>query len=415
MNLMRLSAIAAVVCVAVSACVAEESKTIDSMDDPALWKTNQQDRITFSADPAPKVGQGALHLDSQVATTFAIVYRLLEPDAGWDDYDGFAFWVKGDGSKHFGCMRIQAGAWGRAWLGNFPLKDTEWHEVKLAWKDLTPSDAATPELGDAEGFKPGNINLVAFGKSWNFSTRHERPKLAFSIDELRLVKGIKSNRPRRKIASFPPLATVVRKMKAGDAVTILALGDSLTWGTSAGGNSFAYPAVLGDMLRKHYRNDKISIVNRAIGGSTTAKGRQWLNRDVRGVEADLITILFGFNEMARKPEDRASRTKAFTRNIVNYAEEVAGVMKRAPACLVIATVPGRRSHWETLDCYAEGLRELGRKHPNLAVADANAYFKAMGQEKYASLMADEAHPGKQGQREMAKVLFRTITGEEPPE
>jgi len=312
-------------------------------------------------------------------------------------------------------MRIQAGSWNRAWLGNFPLKDTDWHEVKLGWKDLTPAGASTPELGDAEGFKPGNINLIAFGKSWNFNTRHERPKLAFSIDEIRLVKGIKDNRPRRKIEEFPALTSVVGRMKAGEAVTILALGDSLTWGTSAGGNRFAYPALLGAMLRKRYRNDRINIVNRAIGGSTTAKGRQWLNRDVRGVEADLITIMFGFNEMARKPQERASRTKAFTRNIINYAEEVAGVMKQAQACILIATVPGRDKHWETLDCYAEGVRELGRKHPNLTVADANAHFKAMGRKKYASLMADEAHPNKEGQREMATVLFRTITGEQPPD
>ncbi len=194
--------------VAVVACA--QTKVIDSMDDVALWKTNHKDnRITFSADPQPKEGQGALHLDSQVATTFAIIYRRFKPDVDWNSYDGFVFWVKGDGSKHFGCMRIQAGSWNKAWLGNFPLKDTNWHEVKLAWRDLVPASAWTPELGAAEGFKPGDLDLIAFGKSWNFNPKHQRPKLAFSIDNLRLVKGIQPDRARAKIEEFPPVATVV--------------------------------------------------------------------------------------------------------------------------------------------------------------------------------------------------------------
>ena len=64
----------------VAAVACAQTKVIDSMDDIALWKTNHTDnRITFSADAQPKEGQGAVHLDSQVATTFAIIYRRLKP------------------------------------------------------------------------------------------------------------------------------------------------------------------------------------------------------------------------------------------------------------------------------------------------------------------------------------------------
>jgi len=393
-----------------------QTKVVDSMDDAALWKSNHKDnRITFTADPRPKEGQGAVRFDSQVPGTFAICYRTFTPDASWNDYDGFAFWVKGDGSEHFGCMRIQAGNWNKAWLGNFPLKDTGWHEVKLAWGDLTPAGTGTPELGTADGFRPADVNLIAFGKSWNFNTKHERPKLAFSIDDLRLVKGIQPNRPRKKIDTFAAVGTVAARMKAGNPVTILALGDSITWGTSVGGNANAYPALLGEMLRKHYGNDGIKIVSRAIGGSTTAKGRQWLNRDVRGVESDLITIMFGFNEMPGKPDERETATKAFTGNLINYAEEAAGVMKAAPACVLLATIPGNDKHWESLDCYAEGVRGLGRTHPNITVADVNAHFKKMGFDKFKTFMADGAHPNREGQREMAKVVFEAITGVAPGE
>ena len=412
---MRRAAWCLVLCLAVSAADAQ-TKVVDTMDDVAAWKSNHTDkRITMSADEAPREGKGAVRFDSQVATTFAICYRLMPPDPAWNEYDGFVFWVKGDGSDHFGCIRLQAGSYNRAWVGNFPLKNTEWHEVKLAWKDFVPAGIGVPELGDADGYRPGDVNLLAFGKSWNFTTKHERPKLAFSIDDLRLVKGIQPNRPRKTLDTFPAVGTVVARMKAGEAVTVLALGDSITWGTSAGGNDHAYPAVLGAMLRRHYGNEKITVVSRAIGGSTTAKGRQWLNRDVRGVEADLVTVMFGFNEMPGKPEERETKTKAFTANLVTYLEEVAGVMKAAPACVLLATLPGNDKHWESLDGYAEGVRGLGKEHPNVTVADVNAHFKQMGFEKFRTFMADGAHPNREGQRELAVVVFEAITGEKPKE
>jgi hypothetical protein len=108
-------------------------------------------------------------------------------------------------------------------------------------------------------------------------------------------------------------------------------------------------------------------------------------------------------------------TKAFTANLVNYAEEVAGVMKQAPACVLLATIPGNGKHWESLDCYAQGVRALGKQHPNVTIADINAHFKAMGFDKFRTLMADGAHPNRDGQRQVAEVVFEAITGEKPKE
>lgn len=402
-------------CVSVSSTAAQ-TRTVDSMDDISAWKSNHPDnRITISADPKPTEGKGAVRFESQVGTLFAICCRLFKPDETWNRFDGLAFQVKGDGSANFGCIRLQAGSYDKAWVGNFPLKDTAWHEVRLAWKDFVPAGLGVAKLGDADGFKPGDINLIAFGKSWNFTTKHEQPKLAFSIDDLRLVSAIRPDRPRVNIAECPAVSTVVARMKARQSVTLLALGDSITWGTSVRGNANAYPALLGGMLRKYYGYDGITVVSAAIGGSTTSKGRQWLHRDVRGIEADLVTVMFGFNEKTTQREERDVRTKAFTANLVLYLEEVAGVMKRPPACVVLATIPGNGEHWETLDCYAEGVRALGKSHPNLTVADVNGHFKRMGFDRFKTLMADGAHPNVQGQREMAKVVFEAITGDKAPE
>ena len=413
--MMRRTLYCLVLCVTASSASAQ-TKMVDSMDDISAWKSNHTDsRITINADPEPKEGKGAVHFDSQVATLFAIGCRLFTPDQTWSRFDGLAFQVKGDGSTNFGCIRLQAGSYERAWVGNFPLQDTAWHEVRLAWKDLVPASLGVAELGDADGCRPGDVNLIAFGKSWNFTTKHEQPKLAFSIDDLRLTSGISPDRPRINIDACPAVSTVAARMKAHQSVTLLALGDSITWGTSAGGNANAYPVLLGQMLKKHYGYDGVTVVSAAIGGSTTSKGRQWLHRDVRGIEADLVTVMFGYNEKTTKPEEREMRTKSFLANLVLYLEEVGGVMKRPPACVVLATIPGNGEHWETLDCYAEGVRALGKAHPNLTVADVNGHFKQMGFDRFKTLMADGAHPNVQGQREMAKVVFEAITGDKAPE
>jgi lysophospholipase L1-like esterase len=153
------------------------------------------------------------------------------------------------------------------------------------------------------------------------------------------------------------------------------------------------------------------VVNAAIGGSTTGKGRQWMLRDVAGVRADLVTIMFGYNEQP-SAGDVAGSSREWMGRMVTYLEEVAGTMDRPPACVMLATIPGRDEHWQTLDPYAQAVRDFAAGHPNVTVADVNAHFKAMGKEAYQPLMGDEAHPNDAGQMEMAKVVFEAMAGQE---
>ena len=251
------------------------TRLIDSLDDLSGWKCEQdKSSIAIAPDDQPREGKSAMQVSVKAGKIYAIAYRLAKADPEWDRFDGLSFWVKGDGSDNYGCLRMQAGKWDVAWVANFPLKDTAWHRVGLAWGDFVPASATIPPLGSAQGFKPGDINLVAFGKSWNFNTSHKSPEITFSIDELSLETGLRASRPSVGIDKFPSPSTVLGKLKSGKSVTILALGDSITWGTNVGGNANSYPALLGKMLADHFRNDKITVINKAIGGSTTAKGRQ---------------------------------------------------------------------------------------------------------------------------------------------
>jgi lysophospholipase L1-like esterase len=401
---------------AVHALPLPPERVIDTMDDPDAWRVSGGRKpgvVTRAPCEGATPGSGAVKISVKKDAIFGIALRVFRPTVTWNSFAGLSFRLKGDGSDNWGCIRVQAGSFGRAWVGNFPLKDTRWHEVRLAWGDLVPVSHTLPALGGADGHKPRDLNLIAFGKSWNFNTRHEKPAIHFCVDDLKLIKDVTGGRPRVAVGKLPPLSAAIRKLKTGKPVTILALGDSITWGTNVGGNRNAYPALLGKMLSTHYGNAHVRVINRAIGGSSTAKGRQWLHRDVRGARADVVTVLFGYNEKARGNRDQATHT--FTLNLLRYVEEVAAVVERPPACILIATLPGRKANWEALDGYAKGIRALGRRHPNLTVADANGHFKKMGQPAYSKLMSDEAHPNRAGQRALAKVLFDTITAPAPAE
>ncbi len=417
---------------------------LDSMDDVSQWRTKKDDeRIVLSAEPSAHEGEAGIRI-AITEGIFVLALKTFAPDPVWNDFDGLSFWLKGDGSENWGCVRLQAGSYEKGYVGTFPLRDTDWHQVTLAWQDLVPGHHGVPELGTRDGFRPGDVNLIGWGNSWNFNTSHQVPGVTFKlrlsrlyalparaellhgrpegqaesggatlVDELMLVNGVRASRPRLPLDRLPPLSAVVAKLEGGKPVTVLALGDSLTWGTNAGGNTGAYPARLGRMLSEHYGNDQVTVLNRAIGGSTTAKGRQWLKRDVTGLEADLVTVMFGFNEMPSQEDPRAS-ARSYTANLIRYVEEVAGQMKTPPACIFIATVPGREKAWERLDVYAQAVREVADQHPNVTVADANGHFKEMGKEAYAPLMTDEAHPNGNGQEEIAKVLFHTLLGQRSP-
>jgi lysophospholipase L1-like esterase len=395
-------------------CGAQPERKVLSMDDLTGWKP-----ITWLMELSPSevtiqvenegVAGRALRVIGKAGSIYTLAAHPLKADQSWNRYDGLAFWIKGDGSKNFGCVRLQQTSdWNKSWVGNFPLSSKQWRRVVLAWNDLVPS-AAGPELYSAEGSMPSDLDMIAFGKSWNISPAQEAPEIAFSIGEVALVKGVAPGRRRVSIGTFPPVSGAVARMKAGEPVTVLALGDSIT---AAPGNDGAYPAMLMGMLRKHYRNDRIDVVNCAIGGSTTSHGRQWLIRDVTGVQADLVTIMFGYNERPSAANVEGA-TAAWMDRTVTYLEEVAALMKTPPAGLLLATMPGRDADWNTLDSYAAAVRKLAEKCTNLTVADVAAHFKAMGKEKYARFMADEAHPNAAGQLEIAKVVFQTITGQAP--
>ena len=63
----------------------------------------------------------------------------VNPTENWDQYEGFSFWVKGDGSKSYGGLEFVDGNDYALRFGYcFPIESTDWVKLSVPWGDLVP-------------------------------------------------------------------------------------------------------------------------------------------------------------------------------------------------------------------------------------------------------------------------------------
>ena len=63
----------------------------------------------------------------------------MDPSDDWDQYEGFSFWVKGDGSQSYGGLEfIDGNDYSLRFGYCFPIESTEWGKITVPWSDLVP-------------------------------------------------------------------------------------------------------------------------------------------------------------------------------------------------------------------------------------------------------------------------------------
>ena len=257
-------------------------------------KVGQACQFTF-----PKEARGGFFAASVQAT----------PD--WDNADGISFWVKGDGSTHWGGLELIDRTDYKLRYGYcFPLAGTEWHKVIVPWCDLIPELPAGKPVDTQHGYAPSGFGNLWFGKwyYWN-----DYPACRYAIDQISLEPQIPVDRPDEVV---PGTSRLLEKLRAGKAVTVVTMGDSLSDKRHWANREVLWSELLAEKLQKRFGSE-VTLVNPAIGGTQLTQNLVLMPRWLRDhPHPDLVTVWFGFNDwdggMPRRPipNDAGSRRRS---------------------------------------------------------------------------------------------------------
>jgi acyl-CoA thioesterase I len=168
---------------------------------------------------------------------------------------------------------------------------------------------------------------------------------------------------------FPPLPT--------DG-TVLAFGDSLTFGTGARPEE-SYPAVLGELIGR-------KVVNAGVPGEVTAEGKARLPAILDEQRPDLMILCLGGNDFLRNLDRKESEA--------NLREMVRTARERGIGVLLVG-VPRLGWGLEVPDLY----RKIA--DDNKIPLEEDSLKRILAD---SSLKSDPIHPNAAGYRQLAEAL-----------
>jgi lysophospholipase L1-like esterase len=211
--------------------------------------------------------------------------------------------------------------------------------------------------------------------------------------------------PALKTAIGPELA-IRKKLLSGESVKVVCFGDSVTGVYYHSGSRRAYTDMLGIALRRGSGSENVEMINAGISGHTTVNALSRIDRDVLAHKPDLVTVMFGLNDMTRVS---LNDYRANLKTIIEKCRGVGAEVVLATPNNVVDT-PGRPT--EKLIQYCDAVREVGIEldvpvcdvYRQLNAVRANAAFD------WRLLMSDSIHPNMAGHKKLAEQLAQTTTG-----
>ena len=394
---MRISILLIVLSVWLAPATRADVGLISAMDDLRFQPPKDKGAVELVEG---KVGK-ATHFRFDAGASGAFATSNLRGDPEWDRAEGFSFWVKGDGRDGFGGLEfIFYDDYAVRYDLAFPVKGTDWTRVTVAWGDLVavlPGPRARP-LGIPGGNPPSKLSALWVGKWWYWG---DEPAIGFALDEIRLepkvARDAEDHRPRGS-----PLARVTAKVQAGEPITVVTMGDSLTDKRHWSNREVAWVDLLKEGLKSRLHCDA-TVVNPAIGGTQLKQNLvllpRWLDL---APEPDLVAIFFGGNDW-----DAGMRRDEFEPACEDAVDRVRRATHGKADVLLLSTLPSA-SRWDETSELAEACRAAAKSR-NAGLADTQKAFREAGKSDRDRLYVDDrVHLSRAGHAIVAEEVLRAI-------
>lgn len=205
----------------------------------------------------------------------------------------------------------------------------------------------------------------------------------------------------------PAEAAVIRSMKDGNAVKVVCLGDSITYGEDAdlgGQATTTYPEHLQALLREFYQNNNITLVNAGVSGDTTQDMIDRFATDVSAENPDLIILMAGTND-AR--EAQAVSLQQYADNM----RTLIGLCGAVPV-VILGITPRFKEH-ETangegvISFYRTACEQIARGH---GITYVDTFARLMSLYRSRSVVrglisSDGSHYTPEGYKYLAEIVF----------
>jgi acyl-CoA thioesterase-1 len=195
------------------------------------------------------------------------------------------------------------------------------------------------------------------------------------------------------------LIRTLQRLEQGKAVTLVALGDSLTsgWLVEKG-----YVDFIAQWIRESFASADLNLVNRGVPGDTAGGGLARIKKDALVMDPHLIFIQFGLNDanVGIPPTTFSDTLQTMIQTIRGHTQA---------EILLITSVP---LHWspadnKVMEAFYRVITRCGKTH-GVAVAEVHHFWQqqiSRGTDFSSLVQADGIHPTVAGHQLMAEAVW----------
>ena len=187
------------------------------------------------------------------------------------------------------------------------------------------------------------------------------------------------------------IAKVIKKLQAGEEVTIAYLGGSITQGTGAD-NENCYAALTTKWIENQYPDAKVNYVNAGIGAAGSYIGVHRCDAQVLSHNPDLVFIDFSVND--------ESQNNAI--NKLTYEGHIRKIWKHSSNPGIICIAMTQDNGTSVQECHGEVTEKYSV--PFVSYHDAMLNFLNTNDVQWSDISGDNIHPNMSGHAILSAML-----------